>query len=181
MAGPVAVAVFGIKNDYKIKKFPKSRDSKKMTLIEREYWFEVFKREVQKGNVYFSYSFSSNSFIDRKGIVPAISQAMNKCLKNLEANSLLNSKSKILLDGALKAPIKFKNQKTIIRGDEKEIVIACASIVAKVMRDDLMKKLSKTYPLYGFHQHKGYGTKSHRKLISKHGLSSIHRKTFCKI
>ena len=71
----------------------------------------------------------------------------------------------ILLDGGLKAGDLYKHQKTIIKGDEKERVIAFASIVAKVERDALMCKLSKKYPEYLFHMHKGYGTKKHCESI----------------
>ena len=87
----------------------------------------------------------------------------------------------IRLDGLLKAPKEFKNQKTIIKGDEKDVFIACASIVAKVSRDNLMCKLALKYPQYNFETHKGYGTLLHRHLIKKLGLSEIHRKSFCKI
>jgi ribonuclease HII len=92
-----------------------------------------------------------------------------------KANSL-----EIRLDGLLKAPPKFKNQKTIIKGDEKDVFIACASIVAKVSRDRLMCQLAKKYPKYSLEIHKGYGTLLHRNLIKKHGLSPLHRKSFCK-
>ncbi len=80
----------------------------------------------------------------------------------------------------LKAPIRFKNQKTIIKGDEKERAIAFASIVAKVSRDALMRKFSQKYFQYGFEIHKGYGTKMHREAIQKHGFSVVHRKSFCR-
>jgi len=74
----------------------------------------------------------------------------------------------------------YRSQKTIIRGDEKIMIISIASIVAKVLRDRLMEKLSLKYPLYGLEQHKGYGTKEHFKKIKKHGLSKIHRRSFLK-
>ena len=92
----------------------------------------------------------------------------------------LNPKNcEVRLDGGLHAPAEFKNQKTIIRGDEKEKIIAWASILAKVSRDSLMRKASRKFPEYGFEIHKGYGTARHRSAISKHGLSPLHRKTFC--
>ena len=87
----------------------------------------------------------------------------------------------LVVGDALGAPVEFKKQRTIIKGDEKEKIIAWASILAKVSRDALMCKLSKKYPKYGLHLHKGYGTEKHRKNISKYGLSAIHRKTFCKV
>jgi ribonuclease HII len=103
---------------------------------------------------------------------------MEACLSKLAKQKALSLQSNILLDGALKAPDRFVFQKTIIKGDEKEPLIACASIVAKVTRDRLMKKLAKKYPGYAFEIHKGYGTKKHREFIQKLGLSKIHRKSF---
>jgi ribonuclease HII len=73
------------------------------------------------------------------------------------------------------------NQKTIIKGDEKERVISMASICAKVMRDRFMVKLSRQFSGYGFEIHKGYGTKSHYESLRKLGISSIHRKSFLKM
>ena len=84
----------------------------------------------------------------------------------------------ILLDGSLSAPAQFA-QKTIIKGDEKIPVIAAASIVAKVRRDRYMVRLARKFPQYGFEIHKGYGTKMHRDRIREHGLSEVHRASFC--
>jgi ribonuclease HII len=86
----------------------------------------------------------------------------------------------ILLDGGLKAPPKYLNQKTIIGGDEKEPLIALASIVAKVLRDRRMVRYAKIHPKYSFEVHKGYGTALHRRLIKKHGPSVLHRRSFIK-
>ncbi|MFA6297226.1 MAG: ribonuclease HII, partial [Candidatus Paceibacterota bacterium] len=183
LAGPVSVAVFGwSKRPFDhggLKDFPKGKDSKKMSEKEREKWMGIFEEEKRKGNVFFEQAFSSALVIDKKGIVFAINSAMRKCLVKLEKVGL-NKDSTILLDGALRAPSEFSFQKTIIKGDEKERVIACASIVAKVRRDAFMIKISEKYSEYGLDVHKGYGTLKHQKAIQKHGLSNIHRKSFCK-
>lgn len=71
-----------------------------------------------------------------------------------------------------------KNQRAIIKGDRTSISIAAASIIAKVYRDNLMKKLAKKYPLYGFAKHKGYGTKDHQEAIRQYGLTPLHRRSF---
>jgi len=180
LAGPVAVGVFGMKKGLKLKGFPKGRDSKKMSESEREKWFSFFDEEKKKGNVFFEVGFSTAGVIDKKGIVYALRVAMEKCLHALENGGILFDTSHLLLDGALYAPTRFAFQKTIIKGDEKEKLIACASIVAKVSRDRLMVKLAKKYPEYLFEVHKGYGTLKHREVIKKNGLSEIHRKSFCK-
>ena len=71
-------------------------------------------------------------------------------------------------------------QEAVIGGDNKILSIAAASIIAKVYRDELMRKLHQQYPIYNFAQHKGYGTLFHRTMILQNGLSPIHRKSFCK-
>jgi ribonuclease HII len=71
--------------------------------------------------------------------------------------------------------IPFQN---IIDGDEKSFTIAAASIIAKVTRDRLMREFHIQYPLYGFAQHKGYGTKQHLEAIRRYGLCDIHRRSF---
>ena len=84
----------------------------------------------------------------------------------------------IHLDGGLHAPKTYAKQKTIIRGDEKVVVIACASVIAKVLRDKYMTRLAKTYVNYAFEQHVGYGTEKHRVAIQKHGITKEHRLLF---
>jgi len=66
----------------------------------------------------------------------------------------------------------------VVRGEDNCRAIALASIIAKVFRDNLMIKYAEKYPEYLFEKNKGYGTKDHRKAISKYGLSNIHRKSF---
>jgi ribonuclease HII len=69
-------------------------------------------------------------------------------------------------------------QRSIVKGDEKVMSCALASIIAKVERDKLMVKYHKKYPNYGFDRHKGYGTKLHYKMLTKFGPSIIHRRSF---
>lgn len=90
----------------------------------------------------------------------------------------LPSGTLVLLDGGLKAPKEWVNQKTIIKGDEKELIIGLASIVAKVSRDRAMIKMAKKYPHHYLHQHKGYGTKLHYQKITEFGVLIIHRQTY---
>ena len=71
-------------------------------------------------------------------------------------------------------------QHAIIKGDESCYSIACASIIAKVYRDDLCNKWGKDYPHYGIEKHKGYGTKYHRDALKDYGPTMMHRKTFLK-
>lgn len=128
------------------------------------------------GALNFAVAFSSASRIDADGIVPAIRSALAECLEKLDA---LPHECEIRLDGSLSAPAHYKNQTTIIRGDDSEPVISMASIAAKVERDKYMVQVSSQYPEYGFALHKGYGTAKHRQVIRQQGLSELHRATFC--
>jgi len=85
----------------------------------------------------------------------------------------------LAIDGKFTIPNFEIHQEAIVDGDNKILSIAAASIIAKVFRDDLMRKLHLKYPIYNFAQHKGYGTLFHRKMILQNSLSFIHRKSFC--
>src|SRR3989344_1271712 len=193
LAGPVAVGAVGIKLNskheirnskqilnFKFKNFklPKCiKDSKKLSEKKREEWLGRIKELKAKGDLDYYVSFVSNKKIDDYGIAHCIRSAIKNSLKKLKADPL---KTIILLDGGLKAPEEFMNQKTIIKGDEKEPIISLASIAAKVARDRKMVEYSKKFPQYGFNIHKGYGTVSHCRKIRENGLSGLHRKSFCK-
>jgi ribonuclease HII len=183
IAGPVAVCALCLQNDFGIENFrplvrlrtKKLRDSKKLSHKQRLVWLEKINEERDKGNIVYKVSFESNKIIDTKGIVFAITRALENSLDFLNKNK---NDCEVLLDGGLKAPVEYKNQKTIIKGDEKELAIALASIVAKVTRDDLMVKLARKYTGYGLEKHKGYGTAEHYKALNNKGISVIHRKSF---
>lgn len=183
LAGPVAVGAVIILKLHHTPKFwksnfgnlPKLKDSKKLSEKQREVWFEFLKEEKKQGNLNFAVALVSEKVIDKQGIVKAIKIGISNCLKKLKADP---DSVEILLDGSLKAPPEFVNQKTIIKGDESEPIISLASIVAKVTRDRTMVNLAKRYPGYGFEVHKGYGIKAHYKAIKKLGISVIHRKSY---
>ena len=197
MAGPITLSAFLAPQNLRSKLIKilggKIKDSKQFSPKRRKEIYKEFLklrknptslklRGTRKIN--FKVSHISNKIIDKKGISYATGLGIKRCLKKLQ-HTLQNSKGtfdtfNIKLDGLLKAPKEFKNQKTIIKGDEKDVFIACASIVAKVRRDRLMRRLGGKFPLYMFPIHKGYGTKLHYSLLLKHGLSEIHRKSFCK-
>lgn len=185
LAGPVAVCVVALEKDKArkiLKKFsvPKEKlflnDSKKLTEKVREKIFNVAKSDP---DIFYSVKYSSAKEIDEIGISKCIKKCIESGLKELGKKGIDGNNSKVLLDGALRAPSTWTNQKTIIRGDSSEPVISLASVIAKVSRDSLMNKLHKKFPEYNFQQNKGYGTKSHIAAIKKHDLSSEHRKSFC--
>ena len=176
LAGPVAVGIVKISLDFKKNFFTGIKDSKKLTALGRELWFARTLTARREGKLDFAVSLVSEKIIDRKGIVYAISIDIKRSLEALNVPTNV----RIFLDGGLKAPKPFKHQRTVIRGDEKIPVISLASIVAKVTRDRKMTRLSKKFPKYNFHIHKGYGTSEHRRAIKKYGLTVIHRRSFLK-
>lgn len=177
LAGPVSVGVVMVPARFDFSFLEGVRDSKQMTELGREIWFERLRILEETHGVRYSVQFSSAKFIDTYGIASAVRSAIARALHILEAPDY----SRILLDGALRAPKRFSNQQTIIGGDESEPLIALASIAAKVKRDRLMRKLALKYPEYGFEVHKGYGTPAHKKALELYGLSDMHRRSFCHI
>ena len=176
LAGPVAVGACLIRASDS-RRFTGFKDSKKLSEKNREAWLLRMRRWKKEGVIDYAVCFASSRMIDKEGIVPAVRSALARAISKLAPDP---SKTLVLLDGGLKAPLEFKNQKTIIRGDEKEPAIALASIAAKVSRDRLMKRLAKKYPRYAFEVHKGYGTLRHRTAIRAFGLSPEHRISFCR-
>jgi len=176
LAGPVTVGLVKIPVDFDWELVPGVRDSKKISEKKRDIIYkQVLALHVQKKLSYVVKSVSAAS-IDRKGIAPAIRRAIDAGIGDLECDPV---DTFIKLDGSLHAPAEFE-QETIIKGDDKELVIGLASIMAKVTRDRYMVGQDAKYSMYGLAQHKGYGTKAHREAISEHGFSPIHRRSYCK-
>lgn len=181
LAGPITLSVFSAPRNLKKKLIKilggKIKDSKQLSPARRYTIYRILLNLRKTGIIIFFVSHVSNKIIDNRGITYATKLGIKRCFKKLD---IKNFGLRVLFDGSLKAPLEFKNQKTIIGGDSKDVFIACASIVAKVRRDRFMRRLAKKYPRYSFEIHKGYGTALHYKLIEKYGLSKIHRKSFLK-
>ena len=175
IAGAVAVGAFTFLKPEAKKLFRGVKESKQLTEEKREIWFKKIQQASRVGLVKFTVTFQSEKVIDTKGLSFAIKKALST---SLYALNIKPAHARVLLDGGLKAPKEYVNQKTIIKGDEKKMVIALASICAKVLRDRRMNLLAKKYPKYGFERHKGYGTKSHYVAIKKYGILGIHRQSF---
>lgn len=177
LAGPVAVGAVLVEHAFDWELIPGVRDSKKMSEKAREAVFARMEELKRDGVLRFAVAFSSAQIIDSRGIVPAVHSALARALGTLDVSP---EECSVLLDGGLRAPETFAHQKTIIRGDDSEPVISLASIAAKVSRDRIMHRESAKFPEYGFEVHKGYGTKAHRELIGRLGLSPMHRASFCR-
>ena len=164
-AGPVVAAAVIIPAEYAFKE--KVTDSKKLSPLKRQKAF----KEITE-NCDYAIAVVSEKDIDKENILKASLNAMAIALSRLQRRPQW-----VLVDGPYKPKIE-NNCTAIIGGDAKSISIACASIIAKVTRDDLMLEYDKQYPEYGFAGHKGYGTKAHRQAIMKFGPCLIHRRSF---
>ena len=176
-AGPVVVGGVVFPSDLSLenKKYLLScgiNDSKKLTAQKRESLSQIIKQTCWA----YYISFVSVNFINKEGIGNATFLGMRQVAQKL----LEKVKNPYLLIDALEIPDAAFAQKGVVKGDTLSISIASASIIAKVERDKFMTKLSSKVPHYGFERNKGYGTKYHRDIIRKIGLSNIHRVDFCK-
>lgn len=116
--------------------------------------------------------------INAIGIGRATHQALLQALQNT-CHYLQNTSWFALVDGfPLPETTVRGKQKGIIKGDRTSISIAAASIIAKVHRDTYMEQLHQTYPMYSFHENKGYGTHHHQQALKNNGLSTMHRTSF---
>ena len=176
-AGPVVAAavIFPADLDPKriilLKDYPSLtiRDSKQLSPAQRELLDPIIKQNC----LAYSICETSVKIINREGIVKASQRAYRKCLKKLNIPADF-----ILMDAFYIKNIPKELQKPIIKGDQKSVSIAAASIIAKVYRDNLMVELHKEFPRYHFDKHKGYGTKLHSEAIKIHGLTPHHRVEF---
>lgn len=186
LAGPITLAAFAAPENLKKELIKilggKIKDSKQLSPQRREEIYKELLKLKKEKKVSYSVSHVSNIVIDKKGISHTTRLGIKRCLVKLQFLSDRRNivKMQIRLDGLLKAPTEYKNQKTIVGGDSKDIFIACASIVAKVRRDKLICHLAKKFPGYGLDIHKGYGTKLHYDSLKRLGLSPLHRASFCK-
>jgi ribonuclease HII len=163
-AGPVvAAAVILDPDDIP----PGIADSKALGADARELLFPRIMATAQVG-----VGIASVGRIDRDNILNATLWAMSEAVAKLSIAPRL-----ALIDGN-KSPRLTCQTRTLVKGDARCLSIAAASIIAKVTRDRLMVETSRSYPGYGFENHKGYGTPEHRSAIDRLGVTEIHRRSF---
>lgn len=143
-------------------------DSKKLTEKRRDELFAVIRERAVSVGV----GVVAHDVIDRINILQASFLAMNKALEQLSVTP-----ERLLVDGNFFRHERYPVE-NIVKGDARSHSIAAASIIAKVTRDAMMMELHERYPLYGFAQHKGYGTAAHIDAIREHGYSPVHRRSF---
>jgi len=168
LAGPVAAAAVILPPDLPAGALEGVRDSKQMTPKQREYWAE----QVRVHALAWAVGYALPQEIDEKGILAAVYRAVRRALTCLRP-----SPEYLLLD-YLRLPGCELPQTALIKGDQRALSIAAASVLAKTHRDALMRWWDARYPGYDFARHKGYGTAAHRQAIAALGLSPLHRHTF---
>jgi len=167
IAGPVvSAAVIFEKGDY----INGVDDSKKLTPSKREKLYEI----IIDRALCWSVGIVNENMIDRINILNATLLSMKKAVENLKVKPEF-----LLIDGNITPDIDYPSR-TIVKGDSLSFSIASASIIAKVVRDKIMKDYHNSYPFYSFSKNKGYATKEHIYAVREFGLCPIHRRTFCR-
>lgn len=165
LAGPVVCAAVVLRDESLLLRV---NDSKTIEEDERESLFS----EIVASAVSVRISFGQPAAIDQHNILQATLMSMHRAVEALRPRPDL-----VLVDG--RELFQWDGRMLpVIKGDGKSLRVAAASIVAKVARDRLMRRLARVYPHYHFEQNKGYGTSEHWDAIRAHGVADVHRKTF---
>ena len=166
LAGPVLAAAVILPKGYKNIKLD---DSKKISEKNRN----ELRIDIEKNAVAIGIGIVGERKIEKINILQASLLAMHLAIKNLSVKP-----SHLAIDGNKFNPYPKIDHTCIIKGDGKYMNIAAASIIAKTKRDEIMKKLSISFPEYLWNQNKGYPTKKHKNAISEFGITKHHRKSF---
>jgi len=183
LAGPLSVGLVMVRRrlvDELIENMPLVRDSKKISAPKRDQVMAQARELEVQGKIYARTILSSAYNIDDLGTSQCIRESITEGIDELiEYVGCTHKDVFVQLDGALKAPAQYRQQ-TYVGGDNKYFAISLASIYAKTTRDGVMEQYDIKYPQYNFYAHKGYGTKEHLAMITKHGTCPIHKQTFLK-
>lgn len=175
LAGPVVTACVVLPPDFDVLGVD---DSKKLSDKKRRE-LDVLIRE---NALAYGYGMRDNETIDKINILNATKEAMKDAIE--EAALMLKMRGRGELEEVLIDAVKLDGlsygQTSIVKGDQKSVSIAAASIIAKVKRDDMMIAYASEYPGYAFDKNKGYGTKEHYEGLREHGITPIHRRSFLK-
>jgi len=144
-------------------------DSKRLSAVQRQVLVPLIQARARA----YAIGWASVREIDRRNILQASLLAMRRAVDRLSVQPEL-----CLVDGNQRIPDLGLNQQTVIKGDQSQIAIAAASILAKVWRDTLIVRLDRRYPGYDLASNKGYGSPRHRAAIARLGRSPQHRQSF---
>ncbi|MCL2036544.1 MAG: ribonuclease HII [Oscillospiraceae bacterium] len=160
------------------KQIPGLDDSKKLSAVRRERLY----REIVTHCKGCAIATASVAEVEELNILHASMLAMKRAHDKLLEILGEETPNAVLVDGNRLPQIEHPSAKTemyaVVGGDAKSAAIAAASILAKVARDEYMRRLDRDYPEYEFARHKGYGTKLHYEKLVQHGISPVHRKSF---
>ena len=172
LAGPVVVGAAVMPRDSKLEWV---NDSKKVTEKRREILYDRITEEALAWGV----GIISEKEIDELNNLNATKKGLHLALG--EVIEKLKQKPDIVIVDALREIDTFEiPYQSIIKGDATCYSISCASILAKVTRDRIMREWNEVYPMYDFEKNKGYGTAEHIKALKQYGPCPIHRRTFIK-
>lgn len=166
LAGPVVAAAVILPKNYQHELL---NDSKQLLREERQQ----LRIEIERDALAWAVAEVDNEEIDRINILNASFRAMHLAVERLSVKPEL-----LLIDGNRFKPYGDIRFECIVKGDSKYLSIAAASILAKTYRDDLMSRLSHTYPGYSWETNVGYPTDAHREGIRQLGITPLHRKSF---
>ena len=166
MAGPVVAAAVVLPKKYTHEIL---NDSKQLTREERLQLTE----EIKQSAISWAVAEVSNVDIDKTNILKASFKAMHLAL-----DKLIIKPDLLLIDGNRFHPYGECKFECIVKGDTKYLSIAAASVLAKTYRDELMLKLSESYPGYAWETNVGYPTEEHREGIRNLGITPYHRRSF---
>ncbi len=169
LAGPVVAGCVILPENCKYSRF---KDSKVLTSTRRQSLYEY----LHECGAKIGFAIVSPEEIDKVNILQASLLAMARAVIHLTEREG-QGPDFLLVDGKFTTPMQLPQQ-ALIKGESKSASIAAASIIAKVVRDQLMADYHQEFPEYNFIQHKGYPTKEHRHALENHGPCTIHRKTF---
>ena len=148
-------------------------DSKKLTEKKRKVSFDFLQSLKKEGTIEYHLGIARVEEIDRLNILEATKLSMKRVVEKFNIQNAY-----LLIDGNFSLNYKAYKEQSVIKGDDKSLSIAAASIIAKVHRDRLMKKLSIKFQHFGWEKNAGYGTKIHIENIHRLGPTIHHRKTF---
>lgn len=166
LAGPVVAAAVILSSDFDTNGIA---DSKKLTPLRRN----IQRRRIEDSTSLWAIGVVGHDIIDKINILKASLLAMKIAIEKLPMEPDI-----VYVDGKFEIPELEIRQKAIIGGDDSEVVIAAASILAKTYRDEIMIDLDCEYPGYGFERHKGYPTREHIESLNRLGPSPVHRRSF---
>jgi ribonuclease HII len=166
LAGPVTAAAVILPNSFENNVL---NDSKQLSEKNRMLLKPIIETEAISFGVYHIFE----SEIDRINILNASIKAMHGSIDRLKTIP-----NYIIVDGNRFKPYNTTPYQTIVKGDQKYLSIAAASILAKTYRDAYMENLHEEFPMYNWKQNKGYPTKEHRAAIRTYGITKYHRKSF---